>query len=218
MRFLYFLLITFIFAACGNQKIRFVRANTEKQKVIEISENPTSKKPSETAYASEKKQEKSATENNRTTTAGTVVYVDEDMDEAIIFSEELASSFPETVQDSTEKSAQELEDIADQALKAEDQGTSSLVFALLILAFALLTIVTIILGAFGNFSIVPIILSILFAFLTIGSGITSIIFGAKSLNAAYNTPQGRKRAVTGIFISSILLGLILLPILFNLFI
>ncbi len=215
MRYIYLLLITFIFAGCGNQKMRFVRTNTTKQKVVEINDIPSLKIKSETAFTPEIIKETLETETS--TTAADEKSGTSKEEEGQYLPEVTSNSFPKSVQDSTTVSTAEARSIENEALRAERLGNSSFTLSLLYFLFALIAIIAIALALFSDFSPITAVIAILFGFMAFASLIVSIILGAKSLNAAYNTPKGRKRAIIGVVISSVLLGLFLFNLGLSLF-
>lgn len=195
--------------------MRFVRSNTEKQKVIEISEIPTLKKKPETAFNTETKQ---PILERKGTVANTEVDLSEpeastDIPKRSLFTNEVAP-FPESVQDSVTVTAQEADDITDQALKAERDGGLSLLFGILIFAFLIVEFVVLILS-FGQVELV--ILAILFALLFVVSMVLSIVFGINSLRSQYNTPTGRRRAIIGLILAGIPVVYTLVSVLFGFF-
>lgn len=215
MRYIYLLLITFIFAACGNQKLRFKRVNSTKQKVVELNDIPSIKIKPETAYIPETNREIPVTENE-TSDISDAKLDESSQEETLDLSEVVSSSFPKTVQDSTTVSDDEAQAIEREAIRADQLGKWSLGLSLFFFVFLLLGILATFI-AFGTYSPVAIIISLAFAILALASLVVSIILGSKSLNAAYNTPKGRKRAIAGIVISSVVLGLLLVNLAFSLF-
>lgn len=213
MRYIYLLLITFIFAGCGNQKMRFVRTNTTKQKVVEINDIPSLKIKSETAFTPEIIKETLETETS--TTAADEKSGTSKEEERLYLPEVTSSSFPKSIQDSTTVSTAEARSIENEALRAERLGNWSFTLSLLYFLFVLVAIIAIALALLSDFS--PITAAILFGFMALASLIVSIILGAKSLKAAYNTPKGRKRAIIGIVISSVVLGFFLFSLGFSFF-
>ncbi len=216
MRYIYLLLITFIFAGCGNQKMRFVRTNTTKQKVVEINDIPSLKIKSETAFTPETIEENLEAESTSTSAADeeSGAFTEE---EGLYFPEVTSSPFPKSVQDSTTVSTAEARSIENEALRAERLGNWSFTLSLLYFLFALIAIIAIALALLSDFSPITAAIAILFGFMALASLIVSIILGAKSLNAAYNTPKGRNRAIIGIVISSAVLGLFLFTLGFSFF-
>lgn len=216
MRYIYLLLITFIFAACGNQNMRFIRNNSTKQKVVEINDIPSLKVKTETANIPEINTEVPAPENAAANP--TDVESDESTEEETTrLPETISTSFPETVQDSTTVSADEAQFIKNEALRAEKLGNWSFALALFFFAFVLFSILASIFAFALNYSPVMFVLSIFFAILALGSIITSLILGSKSLSSAYNTRKGRSRAIIGVIISSIILTIMLVNLAFTLF-
>lgn len=195
--------------------MRFVRANTEKQKVIEISEIPTLKKKPETALNTETNQPIIEREGTVANTAAdhSEPEASTDIPKKLVFNNEVAP-FPESVQDSVTVTTQEADDITDQALKAERDGTLSLLFGILIFAFLLLEIVVLILS-FGQVELV--ILALIIAALFLASIVLSIVFGIKSLRSRYNTPTGRRRAIVGLVLVGIPFVYTLVSLLFGFF-
>lgn len=191
--------------------MRFVRVNSTKQKVVEINDIPKLKTKTETSYNSEFVKEASETENTVTRSADDVS-TESTEEETLNFPEEVSNSFPESVQDSTTVSQEEADKIRNEALRAERLGNASFTLSLMFFVFILFMIVALIIAFASNFSPIGLFLAIGFGLLGFVSLIVSIILGAKSLNAAYNTPRGRKRAMTGIIISSVTLGLMLVNI------
>ena len=215
MRYIYLLLITFIFASCGNQKMRLVPTNTTKQKVVEIADIPSLKKNTVNVSSSEERAEKPKPEAENL-----IAQVNEidgsvqgmsDVDEVII------DVFPTTVEDSTKMSSREVDAITQEALQAERNGTNSLIFSLLFYAFVIVSFLFLLAGILSNFSTVWAIVSAVFAVLSIVSLILGIVYGIKSLRAQYNTPQGKRRATTGIILSSVAVFLFLINLLLTIF-
>ena len=203
MRYIYLLLITFIFTACGNQKLRFVRTNVTKQKVVEINDIPSLKIKTETAFTLETNKEVPGTENASSSSAD--LKSDESTEEETLnLPEVVSSSFPKSVQDSTVVSDAEAQSIMNEALRAERLGqwSNRLPFLFFLLLIAAITLSL-------NYSPVGVVLTIFFLLLAFASLVLSIILGAKSLGAAYNTPKGRSRAIMGMIISSIILTTLL---------
>lgn len=211
MRYIYLFLITFLFAACGNQHLRFVRTKTHKQKVVEIAEIPSLKK---TVVASEQSATSSSTEETSVYEARESINTDESSEiehqEIISTSEEAEDFLPAAAEDSTTISKEEVDEITQEALRAEKLGTRSLTASLLAPLLALVTVIILIFAVYGNLGPAIVIGSIVLAVLSLTSSILGLIFGIKSLRAPYNTRKGRKRAVAGIVISSVFLGLFLL--------
>ena len=129
--------------------------------------------------------------------------------EVISISEEADNFLPTTAEDSTTISKEEVDEITQEALRAEKLGTRSLTASLLAPLFAVATFIILIFAIFGNFGPAAVIGSIALAVLSLTSLILGLVFGIKSLNAPYNTRKGRKRALAGIVISSVFLGLFL---------
>lgn len=206
MRFIFFLLITFIFTACGHQKIRFSKVKRS-QKVVEISEIPSLKKKSETAFIPATELEETQLEN--TSVSVETSESDQSVEENVIHDlEEGAASFPQTVQDSTEITEEEAAYITDEAIRAEKLGMWSLISSIAVpVLFLLGTLLFGFVLGFGPFSYIlagVLSISMLVFF------VLSYVFGIASLRAPYNTARGRKFAVSGLIISSVLLGLILI--------
>ena len=216
MRYIYLLLITFIFASCGNQKLRFVRTNSTKQKIVEINNIPNLKVKTETAYTPETTKETPEPEN---ATAGTSDVGSDESGEAqtLNIPEVVSSSFPKSVQDSTTVSDEEARSIQNKALRSERLGKTSFTLSLLFFLLALAAFVALITSITGYYSLVGVFVGVGFGVLSFVSLIISIILGSKSLNGAYNTRKGRSRAIAGITISSIVLGLVLFLFVFGLF-
>ena len=215
MRFVYFLLITFVFTACGHSKIRFSKVD-KNQKIVEISEIPSLKKKKETAYAPQSEAEETLVENNSTSTQSTD-FKESQEENAVQTETETNTYFPKVVEDSTTITVEEVDDITEEALRAEKNGTRSMVLSILIFVFGILGILSLFFAF--SFYIEPLfaIMAALFGLLLIASLVLSLISGISSLRAAYNTPLGRKRAIIGISISSIFLFLFLLNIFVGLF-
>lgn len=214
MRYIYFLLIAFIFAACGNQKIRFVRTHTEKQKVIDVSELPSTKKSLESTFSKELVPENSTSERSTGTKTEAIDKSDEKRDEPLAFSETNDSSFPETVEDSVKVSTEDAAEIADEALRAQKNGTLSLIFAILMFLFQF-TAIALLIISFGEFEIA--ILAAIVGIFSVASLVLSIILGIKSLRARYNTRLGRRRAIIGLVISGLPLLYMLIALVASLF-
>lgn len=213
MRYIYLLLITFIFASCGNQKMRFVRNKTTKQKIVAINDLPTLKTESETAFIPTSNEEISEEENSSTSI--TVTEFDESIEEeTTIFQEVISNSFPKSPQDSTVTSTQKADEIANEALRAEKNGTRSMVFSILIFVFLFLTVVASVIALAQLDAVGFIFVAAAFLLLAFVSWILSMIFGIVSLRAPYNTVKGRKRAIIGLVICGIPLLYFLIALLF----
>lgn len=183
--------------------MHFVRKNSTKQKVVALNDIPTLKTHSETLFSQETISEVPV-EGNASTSIEVAESDESNEEEALSFPEVVSNSFPTSVQDSTTISAEEAQDITNEALRAENLGKWSLRLAL----FFFLFVAAAILLSF-TYSPFSVALTIFFLVLSFASLIMSIILGTKSLRAAYNTPKGRSRAIAGVIISSIILALIL---------
>ncbi|MCJ8290360.1 MAG: hypothetical protein HRT58_11905 [Crocinitomicaceae bacterium] len=213
MRYIYLLLITFIFASCGNQKMRFVRNNSTKQKIVAINDLPTLKTESETAFIPKTNEEISEEENSYTSV--TVTESDESIEEeTAIFQEDASNSFPRSVQDSTVISTEKADAIAYEAARAEKNGTRSLVLSILIFVFLFLMIVASFIALAQLDAVGFIFVAVAFLLFAFVSWILSMIFGIVSLRASYNTVKGRKRAIIGLAICGIPLLYFLVGLLF----
>ncbi|MFK7787827.1 MAG: hypothetical protein AB8B56_22080 [Crocinitomicaceae bacterium] len=219
MRFIFFLLITVILTACGHQKIRFSRV-AKKQKVVEISEIPSLKKKSETVLI-EHLSEEPAVALESTTNSSSTSEEDESIREELTQElrvqslEETSKSFPNTVEDSTRVSREEANIITEEALQAEKDGTLSMIFGILFYAIGILGFIVLVIAAFGGGEPVFIIAAIAMGILSFVSVIASMILGVKSLRAAYNTPKGKRRAIVGVVLSGVAIGLFLINILLS---
>jgi hypothetical protein len=210
MRFIYFLLITFVFTACGHHKIRFSKVKKE-QKVVEISEIPSLKKKSETAFLSTQKEEETRLEN--ALTSSELRESDISREENVIpVVEEVFP--PKTVEDSTTLTAEEIHAITEEALRSEKMGVRSFTTSILSPILFLLAVLAAFFF-FGPFNPVAIVISIALGLASFVCLILSIVFGAISLRSQYGTPRGRKFAIAGTIISSVFLSLFLANILFG---
>ena len=219
MRFIFFLLVTLIFTACGHHKIRFSKVE-KKQKVVEISEIPSLKKKSETVII-ERAPENFITEQENASNSSLTSEEDqtnrtESTQEFTTRTfEEASTNFPETVEDSTRISREEANIITEEALRAEKDGTLSMIFGILFYVVGILAAIALIFAAFGGGEPVFIIAAIALGVFTIVSVLTSMILGIRSLRAAYNTPPGKRRAIAGVVLSGIAIGLFLINILLS---
>ncbi len=210
MRYVSLLLITFFFASCGNQKMRFVRTNNTKQKVVEIAEIPSLKKSVE----SNTQMETNASEPQKNTSVQQAESSSDLPSSENSRAQELdiETTFPIIPEDSTTLTPAETQAITDEAIRAEKFGNRSLTLSILIyVLFAAATIILII-ALWGGESLVAILASVILMIAALASMISSFVFGILSLRSKYNTPQGRRRAIAGIVLSSIVLILILLNI------
>lgn len=219
MRFIFFLLITIIFTACGHNQIRFSRV-TKKQKVVEISEIPSLNKKSETAVIESLSEEPvielESTSNSSSTSEEDKPIREESTQELRVQSlQETSYSFPETVEDSTRISREEADIITEEALQAEKDGTLSMIFGILFYVIGILGIFILVALAFGGGEPVFIVAAIALSVISIVSVITSMIWGIKSLRADYNTPKGKRRAIVGVVLSGVAIGLFLFNILLS---
>lgn len=205
MRFIYFLLITLIFTACGHHKIRFSKVE-KKQKVVEISEIPNLKKSSETAYIPRENTVQSE-ENVVSTETNTS---DQTIEENQTYSfEESQVDLPETVEDSTTITTQEAEIAKEEALWAQKRGARSLTFSIIAPVLFILAGIALIFALYGPNPLAAIlVIALMVAGLV--SLILGMVFGISSLRAKYNTPKGRKFAIAGVIISSVFVALLLL--------
>ena len=104
-----------------------------------------------------------------------------------------------------------------EAVRAEKLGTWSLITGIAVPALFLLAFVSLFTLVIGPFNPLAAIISVVLGISILVSLVLSYVFGIASLRAPYNTPVGRKRAITGISITSAFLLLYLLIILFGLF-
>jgi len=197
--------------------MRFVRTKLTKQKVVEIEDIPSIKVKTETAFIPESVKETRENETESTTTS--VDGSDESTEEETIelLEEIVSTTFPRVDEDSTKITSEEALDITYEALRAEKNGTRSFAYSMFFLGFLTLTIFALIIAFSMNYSPVGFIVAILFSLLAIASLITSFVLGIKSLRAPYNTLKGRRRATTGLILSSIFLALFFANILFGIF-
>ncbi len=215
MRYIYLLLVTFIFASCGNQKMRFVRTKTNKQKVVQIADIPSNKKKSKTIVTLEEKTNSTNYETEHVNTITNESDVSTEIESE--FDIYTANSLPKSVDDSTTVSAEEAQEIKQEAIQAEKDGTYSLLFSILFYAFLIALIVFVVIAFSQQSAALGIIGIIVSSILSIVSLILGFVFGIKSLRAQYTTSKGKRRALAGIIISSIAF-LLLSLIVFNAFI
>lgn len=219
MRFIFFLLITLIFTACGHNKIRFSKVD-RKQKVVEISEIPSLKKKSEIAVT-EKVEESSIVESESSSSITSPSEEDEsnqvesEQEYEVQSLEEVTSDFPQTVEDSTRITREEANLITEEALQAEKDGTLSLLFGILFYALGIIGFILLLILVFGGGEPAAIVAAIALSILSLVSVIASMVLGIKSLTAAYNTPKGKRRAIVGVVLSGIAIGLFLINILLS---
>lgn len=214
MRNVFFLLAVVVLASCGNHKMRFAKTRATQQKVVEIAEDRSLKTPIELVIESNEEEHSVVTSQVTTMAPITVNESNErSLDANPVDLEDDALAVAPN--DSTKVSKEEADLIVEEAIWAEKRGSWSLMFSLLT---PLLFIAGGLLFAYGILGYSPFaaVLGLVLVFGSVASIVFSYVFGVKSLNAQFNTPKGRKRAIAGIVISSIFAGLFLLNILLNL--
>jgi hypothetical protein len=209
MRFIFLLFIALFLASCGNQKLRFVRTDRVKQQVVKLEDVSTlKKKQTETIDMEtpdrEEKIESSASESAHVS--------DQSEEESINNSEEVELEtihFPLMEEDSVKLTPEEVASIEDEAMHSEKQGRWSFILSLLTYAFLVLGIICfaiLVSSALSSTSpmLIVSVLTILFATLSLGSLISSIILGIKSLRARYTTRKGKNLAIAGLILSGLI--------------
>jgi cation transport ATPase len=215
MRPILFLLISVIFTACGHHKLRFSKVE-KKQKVVEISEIPTLKKSSESTVTHNSEIQEVRPERSENS-ASTTIESDELQEPNTNIDQQEASITPITEQDSVKVTKVDAEYMKEEAIRAEKLGTWSLVTGIAVPSLFLLAVISLLFFFSGPYNPIAAIISVVLAISMLVSLILSYSFGIASLRAPYNTPQGRKRAIAGITITSIFIFLYLLTILIGLF-
>ncbi len=195
--------------------MRFVRTKTNKQKVVQIADIPSNKKKSKTIVTLEEKTNSTNYETEHVNTITNESDVSTEIESE--FDIYTANSLPKSVDDSTTVSAEEAQEIKQEAIQAEKDGTYSLLFSILFYAFLIALIVFVVIAFSQQSAALGIIGIIVSSILSIVSLILGFVFGIKSLRAQYTTSKGKRRALAGIIISSIAF-LLLSLIVFNAFI
>ena len=219
MKYILFPLLALIFCACGHSKLRFSKVE-KKQKIVEISEIPSSKKPSEItiAYRLEPVEATSVISSNN---SAVVVEEDESTQSNDVHPiQETREDFPETAEDSTRISREEADVITADALKAEKDGTRSLTFGILFYAMIAVALIVLFIGvvtASGGGEPFFIVASLAIAIVALLSLILGTVFGIKSLTSPFNTQKGRRRAIAGLILSGIGIAIVLTNFLLTFF-
>ncbi len=191
--------------------MRFAKTTKKQQEVVEIANVHTLKKKSVLTDQSKQESSEEISSNITSSDQSLETTAIKDASDPSLFNGEIPSIYTNP-EDSVVISRQEAEEIKEEAKWAEDRGrwsfTLSILTPLLFFAGAILLLVS----TLGGASTAGVILSLALLALTLVSIILSFVFGAQSLNAQYNTPKGRKKAIAGIIISSIFLALFLFNI------
>lgn len=222
MRFLTLLFITLFVSSCGNQKLRFVRTHRVEQKVVELEDVSTLNKKRMEIRAEEmpeisKQNEVSATETGQVSDQSEM-----ELEGNSTTNEQETANFPTVKEDSVELTQEEVTYIQDEASRSEKQGRWSFIFSLLTYLFLALGILGIIILAnlifftSSPYLIGWTVLTILMGVLFLGSLISSITLGIKSLRARYTTPKGKRLAIAGLILSGIMVLLWLVNLAFSL--
>jgi len=213
MRFIYLLLIALVFTACSHHKIRFSKVD-QKQKVVEIDEISSLKKKSETIDHRSVAETQPETEEETYSTSTSPLEIDESMENSTPKNPfNLVENFPKTVEDSTQISSDEAEEIKQDALRAEKKGTWSLISSIASPLLLLATVIVFAFAVFGGGGLGTAIASIVLSVLTLTTLVLSYVLGISSLRSRYNTPRGRKFAIAGLVVISSFLGLLLINLL-----
>lgn len=210
MRFFTLLLITLFVTSCGNQKLRFVRTERVKQQIVELEDVSTDTRKRTESLATEIPERSETSEVIESTTAETSDQSDEEKELISPTNELETADFPSVEEDSTNLTSEEVASIQDEALRSEKQGRWSFVFSILTYVFLALGVVTLFILSnlvffySSPYTILWTVVSILFGVLYLGSLITSITLGIKSLRARYTTRRGKKLAIAGLVLSGII--------------
>ncbi len=210
MRFLTVLFIALFVTSCGNQKLRFVRTDRVKQQVVELEEVATKPVKRTESLATEKPEISKPIEVSESTSAQVSDQSDEEVEMMSRTNELETADFPTVEEDSVKLTSEEVANIEEIALRSEKHGKWSFLFSMITILVAVLGIVMLFLlfnvVFYGSNATVIIMsaLSILMGVSFLGSLVTSIVFGVKSLRARYTTPLGKKRATAGLIITGTL--------------
>ena len=216
MKYFLFPLLALMFCACGHHKLRFSKVN-RKQKVVEISAIASMEKKIETVSIAEVPIEQEVTKES-TPNETAVPETDKSLESNKNIRSQVPQKIPPTTdQDSVTVKKVDAEYMTQEAVRAEKLGTWSLITGIAVPALFLLAFVSLFTLVIGPFNPLAAIISVVLGISILVSLVLSYVFGIASLRAPYNTPVGRKRAITGISITSAFLLLYLLIILFGLF-
>lgn len=215
MRYITLIIIALFLSACGNQKIRFVKTNTTKQKVVELAEVPSMKKAEQSTQTPNHVKGNTEEKTEEKPFNNTTLSVDDVATQPVqnIHIEEADNPLPEITTDSTTVTSQEANDIAQAALRAQSQGGLSLLFSILAIVLAIVSIIALIF-AFGSSSGAIIVGFTFFGIASFVSWILGIVFGISSLFSRFNTQKGRNRAIAGLIIAGLPLVWFILSLVF----